>query len=433
MGKGPSKQCPRPHLYVPPEVLCEIFRRVECGIHLYSFSQVSRAWMQAATDEAVWKHLYEKHFSLPDEFEKLEHIPATDGPHTWRQRYGLRCIGRYQAFGNWCDFLGYPKVKTKISSRLPGVLLMGSSKPSIHRYHNLLELVLIRNKMITADMGSERWRHAMLEARRETKEFASFVERGLTPPVRSLSWPHMIGNARQLTARLYHSLEEKAERMLGEQGESDALPQQLIRAGDAARLTVAQMNTEHPQLYRKMLAMWGAFRPDIGIYEGLPYLLTLFLHHLPLQPAFTCLCNLHESSFYTNLTTRPHILSQPFECIARHAIPELLAHFGHMAFDPLPFLSGWVKSGFVMCVEVRVAVRIVDMYLLRGPWEFMRALVTIFKSLQADLLACDQISTIYTLQHIRERTCSLNEQLFFQLYRKVKLPSLDERRSFQTW
>ena len=174
---------------------------------------------------------------------------------------------------------------------------------------------------------------------------------------------------------------------------------------------------------REILRIFVVARPDIGYVQGLSYIAGTLLLQMDKFASFVCFMNIILSPnilpFYRldeiNIKKRLDIFSEIFNL----NLPKLYLHFQENEVFPEHYLLEWFMTLFTRNLNIELAFRIWDIYMIEGIFVLYKSAIVIFSLDEKKLLNMDFAEIMNFLKNLDKN--NYDEDKFVEELNKVKL------------
>jgi hypothetical protein len=144
---------------------------------------------------------------------------------------------------------------------------------------------------------------------------------------------------------------------------------------------------------KEILRIFVVARPDIGYVQGLSYIAGTLLLQMDKFSSFVCFMNIILSPnilpFYrldeNNIKKRLDLFNEIFKT----NLPKLYSHFKENEVFPEHYLLEWFMTLFTRNLNIELALRIWDIYMIEGIFVIYKTAIVIFNSDEKKLLNMD--------------------------------------------
>ncbi|KAL0221100.1 hypothetical protein RCL1_000954 [Eukaryota sp. TZLM3-RCL] len=181
------------------------------------------------------------------------------------------------------------------------------------------------------------------------------------------------------------------------------------------------------QILYNVLAAFSASIPSIGYTQGMAFICAVLLLFMPEFDAFCTYSTLMNSSKYRLLELFKDNVPLVKECnwvlsnLIEKYLPNLFNHFNRNNVTCDIFATSWFLTLFVYSLPFPVVIRIWDLFIFEGWKVVFRVALGILTILQDDLLKCDFITIIQSLQHHQLQNSINNPDLLIETSLNIKL------------
>ena len=246
------------------------------------------------------------------------------------------------------------------------------------------------------------------EKRSDSKVKQRFLA-GIPPSLRGVLWPAAIGNSLGLDGEVFEQLRsevikehEVALQMAALSGEGLTSDSQRQAGGGhsyqiekdltrtfASLAFFSEGGPFHEDL-RTVLSIYAKFRPDMGYVQGMSYLAATLLLYMEAYPAFVCLANILSQKLLLSLYRLDvEILATVFRFYDEVVLAnskQLHQHFKRLNVTPDMYVVDWLLTLFSRPLNLDVASRVWDAYIIEGELYIIQAAVGVLKYYESELL-----------------------------------------------
>ena len=174
---------------------------------------------------------------------------------------------------------------------------------------------------------------------------------------------------------------------------------------------------------REILRIFVVARPDIGYVQGLSYIAGTLLMQMDKFLSFVCFMNIILSPnilpFYRldeiNIKKRLDLFSEIFKL----NLPKLFLHFQENEVFPEHYLLEWFMTLFTRNLNIELALRIWDIYMIEGIFALYKSSIVIFILDEKKLMNMDFVEIMNFLKNLDKN--NYDEDKFIEELNKVKL------------
>ena len=174
---------------------------------------------------------------------------------------------------------------------------------------------------------------------------------------------------------------------------------------------------------REILRIFVVARPDIGYVQGLSYIAGTLLMQMDKFASFVCFMNIILSPnilpFYRldeiNIKKRLDL----FEEIFKLNLPKLYNHFQENEVSPEHYLLEWFMTLFTRNLNIELALRIWDVYMIEGIVALYKSSIVIFILDEKKLINMDFVEIMECLKNLDRN--NYDEDKFIEELNNVKL------------
>ena len=174
---------------------------------------------------------------------------------------------------------------------------------------------------------------------------------------------------------------------------------------------------------REILRIFVVARPDIGYVQGLSYIAGTLLMQMDKFLSFVCFMNIILSPnilpFYRldeiNIKKRLDLFSEIFKL----NLPKLFLHFQENEVFPEHYLLEWFMTLFTRNLNIELALRIWDIYMIEGIFALYKSSIVIFILDEKKLMNMDFVEIMDFLKNLDKN--NYDEDKFIEELNKVKL------------
>jgi hypothetical protein len=175
---------------------------------------------------------------------------------------------------------------------------------------------------------------------------------------------------------------------------------------------------------REILKAFVASRPDIGYVQGLSYIGGMLLLHMDRYQAFVALLNLvlnhNIIPFYRFDEHQIRQRLQIFKQVFYHNLPELCDHFESIDILPESYLIEWFMTLFSKNLNVDIAARIWDVYMIEGVKAVFQAAIVILSHFEKKFINSEFDEILKQLKNLNN--INFDEDQLVNIMKEVKFP-----------
>ena len=174
---------------------------------------------------------------------------------------------------------------------------------------------------------------------------------------------------------------------------------------------------------REILRIFVVARPDIGYVQGLSYIAGTLLLQMDKFASFVCFMNIILSPnilpFYRldeiNIKKRLDLFGEIFKL----NLPKLYSHFQENEVFPEHYLLEWFMTLFTRNLNIELALRIWDIYMIEGIFVLYKAAIVIFLLDEKKLMNMDFADIMNHLKNLDKN--NYDEDKFVEELSRIKL------------
>ena len=174
---------------------------------------------------------------------------------------------------------------------------------------------------------------------------------------------------------------------------------------------------------REILRIFVVARPDIGYVQGLSYIAGTLLLEMDKFASFVCFMNIILSPnilpFYRldeiNIKKRLDLFNEIFKL----NLPKVYLHFQENEVFPEHYLLEWFMTLFTRNLNIELALRIWDIYMIEGIFVLYKTAIVIFSLDEKKILSMDFGEIMNFLKNLDKN--NYDEDKFVEELNKVKL------------
>ena len=174
---------------------------------------------------------------------------------------------------------------------------------------------------------------------------------------------------------------------------------------------------------REILRIFVVARPDIGYVQGLSYIAGTLLLEMDKFASFVCFMNIILSPnilpFYrldeVNIKKRLDLFNEIFKL----NLPKVYLHFQENEVFPEHYLLEWFMTLFTRNLNIELALRIWDIYMIEGIYVLYKTAIVIFSLDEKKILNMDFAEIMNFLKNLDKN--NYDEDKFVEELNKVKL------------
>ena len=257
-----------------------------------------------------------------------------------------------------------------------------------------------------------------IEIRKKESTKFYFYE-GLPNNLRGKIWLMCLGNRFSITKEYYEIEVKKAIDLL--------LAINIIDL-DIERtfpyLNIFTHNSPLSEDLREILRAFVISRPDIGYVQGLSFIGAMLILNMDKFKAFVSMMNLILDPailpFYKfdekGIKTRLHLFKQIFY----FNLPELCEYFDNLQINPEHYFLNWNMTLFSHCVNIDIAMRIWDVYMIEGLKSIYAAAIVFLSHFEQKFLNMDFSEILNQINSIK--LINFDEDSIIKGMKNVKFP-----------
>ena len=175
---------------------------------------------------------------------------------------------------------------------------------------------------------------------------------------------------------------------------------------------------------REILRVFVISRPDIGYIQGLSFIAGILLLNMDKFKSFISLMNLILNPimlpFYKMNNELIQQRLQLFKQVFFFNLPELCEHFDELGMLPENYFLTWNMTLFAHDVNLELANRIWDVFMIEGVKAIYSAAVVFLSHFETKLLDMDFVEIMSCIGSINN--INFDDDMFIEAMRKVKIP-----------
>ena len=189
-------------------------------------------------------------------------------------------------------------------------------------------------------------------------------------------------------------------------------------------LNIFTHNSPLSEDLREILRAFVISRPDIGYVQGLSFIGAMLILNMDKFKAFVSMMNLILDPailpFYKfdekGIKTRLHLFKQIFY----FNLPELCEYFDFIQIKPEHYFLNWNMTLFSHCVNIDIAMRIWDVYMIEGLKSIYAAAIVFLSHFEQKFLNMDFSEILNQINSIK--LINFDEDSIIQGMKNVKFP-----------
>ena len=175
---------------------------------------------------------------------------------------------------------------------------------------------------------------------------------------------------------------------------------------------------------REILRVFVISRPDIGYIQGLSFIAGILLLNMDKFKSFISLMNLILNPimlpFYKMNNELIQQRLQLFKQVFYYNLPELCEHFDELGMLPENYFLTWNMTLFAHDVNLELANRIWDVFMIEGVKAIYSAAVVFLSHFETKLLDMDFVEIMSCIGSINN--INFDDDMFIEAMKKVKIP-----------
>ena len=175
---------------------------------------------------------------------------------------------------------------------------------------------------------------------------------------------------------------------------------------------------------REILRIFVVARPDIGYVQGLSYIAGTLLLQMDKFTSFVCFMNIILSPnilpFYRLDEEKIKKRLDLFNEILKSYLPKLYKHFEENEILPEHYLLEWFMTLFTRNLNIDLALRIWDIYMIEGISIIYKSALVIFKLGEKQYLNMDFAEIMNNLKNLDKNNIIINEDKFVEELNNIK-------------
>jgi alpha-tubulin suppressor-like RCC1 family protein len=345
-------------------------------------------------------------------------------------------------------------------------------KEEQHRASSMSKLLDAQDKQVPDSRGDksstkrdrklrERWQHEIIPQWHlvsNEKWVLQLCRQGIPFQMREFVWPRIIGNAVKITPRMYSITLNHAKRLNANKDASASLSsvssEDITNTDTAENSSLGLIDTDLARTFpgldlfggggpwstplRECLEAFALHRPDLGYVQGMSYMAAMLLLNISDQYlTFQCLVNLmvkeHLFVFYLLDFGLIGQYLNIFDVAFQSASPNLFVHFQELEITSDMYLFPWIQTVFLKYLDLSVASRVWDNFLIEGVSFLFRTGLAILTLLTDYLIHAQMEEVMPMLQKkgMKEKELwhtLLSEDKLFKVIEKTSLTLTLKRR-----
>ena len=189
-------------------------------------------------------------------------------------------------------------------------------------------------------------------------------------------------------------------------------------------LNIFTHNSPLSEDLREILRAFVISRPDIGYVQGLSFIGAMLILNMDKFKAFVSMMNLILDPailpFYKfdekGIKTRLHLFKQIFY----FNLPELCEYFDNLQINPEHYFLNWNMTLFSHCVNIDIAMRIWDVYMIEGLKSIYAAAIVFLSHFEQKFLNMDFSEILNQINSIK--LINFDEDSIIKGMKNVKFP-----------
>ena len=284
---------------------------------------------------------------------------------------------------------------------------------------------------------------------RKDKDIKKYFYMGIPPSVRGRIWMLCLGNKFSITKEYYQIQVNNSKKILkkylkikeknnqknaiidNNNNKDDSKDKEntiLIIELDIERtfpeLGLFKGNSPMAEDLREILRVFVISRPDIGYIQGLSFIAGLLLLNMDKLKAFISLMNLVLNPIILPFYKMNNELIQQrlklFKQVFYFNLPELCEHFDEMGLLPENYFLTWNMTLFTHDVNIELANRIWDVFMIDGVKAIYSAAVVFLSHFEQKLINMDFIEIMSCINEINN--INFDDDMFVEAMKNVKIP-----------
>ena len=183
-------------------------------------------------------------------------------------------------------------------------------------------------------------------------------------------------------------------------------------------------NTPMAEDLREILRVFVISRPDIGYIQGLSFIAGLLLLNMDKYKAFITLMNLILNPimlpFYKMDNESIQQRLKLFKQVFYFNLPELCEHFDELGLLPENYFLSWNMTLFTRDVNLELAYRIWDVFMIEGVKAIYSAAVVFLSHFEEKLMNMDFVEIMTCIGSIKN--INFDEDMVIEAMKKIKIP-----------
>ena len=271
----------------------------------------------------------------------------------------------------------------------------------------------------------------------EFNEFIILCELGISESARKKIWPILIGNKcgimnlKENIAKIdnFEELEQEYIKNVNinfiENNSINSMIKDIIKIKYIFLPEIMSKKLSQSELMSKVYTISRSFflnRFDIPYNKNIIYLIyTFLLKQIREETVYICINNLICSNntlanlyLWKKKYIKIHIL---FNKKFREHLPKLYSHFDKLRISCHLYFFDWIESIFTNILDIKIASKIIDLYLIFGEYVLIKSAITILKLMEDALMNLNIDEILKELKH--NSMDKINMHQFFECYKNI--------------
>ena len=295
---------------------------------------------------------------------------------------------------------------------------------------------------------------------RKDKNIKEYFYMGLPPTVRGRIWMLCLGNRFSITKeyyqiqvknskeilKKYQKIKDNINRKKVNNEDNKDKKNEIIESDDGSleskdkekTIIIIELDIERTFPYlglfkgdspmaedlREILRVFVISRPDIGYIQGLSFIAGILLLNMDKFKAFISLMNLILNPIMLPFYKMNNELIQQrlklFKQVFYFNLPELCEHFDELGMLPENYFLAWNMTLFARDVNLELANRIWDVFMIEGVKAIYSAAVVFLSHFEAKLMDMDFVEIMTCIGSINN--INFDDDMFIDAMKNVKIP-----------
>lgn len=271
----------------------------------------------------------------------------------------------------------------------------------------------------------------------EYNEFIILCELGISDLARKKIWPILIGNKcgimnlKDNIAKIdnFEELEQEYIKNVNinflENHSINSMIKDIIKIKYIFLPEIFSKKLSQSEIMSKVYTISRSFflnRFDIPYNKNIIYLIyTFLLKQIPEETVYICINNLIcSNSTLANLYLwkKKYIkIHMIFNKKFKEHLPKLYSHFDKLRISCHLYFFDWIESIFTNILDIKIASKIIDLYLIFGEYVLIQSSITILTLMEDTLINLDVDEILKELKH--NSMDKINMYQFFECYKNI--------------